>query len=119
MQSFPTYWSTTIYVNDFPKVCSGDKTLSEALSRAMSDAIYYQAMYPDCKISIREIEESCARCHNTGKVQQNGRRVIKMVRCPECRGKCAHGRLDDIPILLPDPPNGVRIVQGSDSDMTI
>ena len=86
--------------------------MARALARAVTDAIYYQAVYPAAKVAIVDVRESCAGCHNAGTVTVRRPRSARAVRCPECRGKGATGRLDDIPCVMPDPANRVTLVAG-------
>jgi hypothetical protein len=114
-----TYWSYEVRV-DTRCVCSaGDDKLSNALSRAISDCVYYQAVYPAAKITIAEIREACSGCHNAGEISKKlsrrtlpNPRGVKLVRCPECKGKGAHGELAEIPFVMPDPANRITLAQG-------
>jgi hypothetical protein len=107
-----TYGSTAVAVDGRLVVSSGDETLARALSRAVTDAVYYQAVYPTAKVAIVDVRESCARCHNAGTVTVRRPRSARTVRCPACGGKGARGRLDDIPFVMPDPANRVTLVAG-------
>jgi hypothetical protein len=105
-----TYWSTAVAVDGRVVASSGDETLAKALSRAVTDAIYCQAVYPAAKVAIVDVHESCALCHNAGTVTVRRPRSARTVRCPACRGMGARGRLDDIPFVMPDPANRVTLV---------
>src|SRR5690349_13924644 len=102
-----TYWSTAVVVDGRVVVSSGDETLARALARAVTDAVYYQAVYPAAKVAVVNVHESCASCHDAGTVTVRQPQSARTVRCPACRGKGATGRLDDIPFVMPDPANGV------------
>jgi hypothetical protein len=107
-----TYWSAAVAVDGRVVVSSGDETLARALARAVTDAVYYQAIYPGAKVAVVDVHESCARCHNAGTVTVRRPRSARTVRCPVCRGKGATGRLGDIPFVMPDPANRVTLVAG-------
>jgi hypothetical protein len=96
-----TYWSFTILVNGRNVLCHGEETLSKAISRAITDVIYYAAVYPQAKIVIGEWRESCLKCHDAGSVF-SVRNRFRSVRCPECKGKGVHNTLADIPFVMPD-----------------
>jgi hypothetical protein len=104
-----TYWSTAVAVDGRVVVSSGDETLAGALARAVTDCVYYQALYPAATIAVVDVRESCARCHNAGTVTLRRPRSVRAVRCPECKGKGAPGRLDDVPFVMPDPANGITL----------
>lgn len=104
-----TYWNTEITVDGRCVCSSGDETLGKAISRATTDCVYYQTVYPDSKIAIRGIHEVCAACHNTGyaPLARRGRTV----KCHECKGKKADGLVDEIAFQMPDAANRIRLVQ--------
>jgi hypothetical protein len=106
-----TYWSYEVRIDGRCTVSSGDEKLSTALSRAISDCVYYQAVYPVAKITIAEIREACAGCHNTGEISKKLRNCSRLVRCPECKGKCAYGEMTEIPFVMPDPANRITLTQ--------
>jgi len=93
-----TYWNAEVRVNDNLKLCAVDSTLAKMLESAISSAVYYQAIYPSSRVSITGLTESCSACHNNKVV----RSVRRTVRCPECKGKGATGRLDDMLFRMPD-----------------
>jgi hypothetical protein len=107
-----TYWSYEVRV-DGRCVCSaGDEKLTDALSRAISDCVYYQAVYPAAQVTIADIREACAGCHNTGEIsKKKDARHTRLVRCPECKGKGAHGEMAEIPFVMPDPANRITLTQ--------
>ena len=110
-----TYWCYEIEV-DGRCVCSatGD-ALGLAISRAVTDCVYYQTVYPTSKITIGNIHESCARCNNTGYTNKYAApgRAGKTVRCANCKGKKASGLCDHIAFSMPDAANRISLVQAS------
>ncbi len=115
-----TYWNVEVQVDGTCKCSSGDTDLGTALSRALSDAIYYRAIYPEAKdIRVAGIRESCAGCHNLGTVTKRRPRSVKTVKCPECKGKLANGAIPDVPLAMPDPANGIRLIQCFDRACTV
>lgn len=100
-----SYWNTSVYVGDRCVVSSGHASLSVALGGAVRDCVYYQAIYPDMKISVRDIEEACLTCHNSGEV----RKKLRTVKCPTCKGRGFHGEMAQIDFAMPDPANGVKL----------
>lgn len=106
-----TYWNYEITVDGRCMMSAGDVSLSATLGRAIQDAVYYQAVYPDAKIVIGGIQEQCSKCHNLGKITVRRPRSSKRVNCPECKGKLAHGALDPIQFTMPDPANRITLAQ--------
>jgi hypothetical protein len=82
-------------------------TLSLAISEAMSSAIYYQALYPTAQVWIGDLHEFCPTCNNQGEIDKKGPRSTKIIKCPDCKGKCPTGKADRIVLKLPDPANGI------------
>jgi hypothetical protein len=106
-----TYWNVAVSVDGRVVCSSGDETLSKAISRAISDCVYYQAVYPGSKIAVCEIAESCAKCYNQGTVNIRKPRSVKVVKCPACKGKLATGCLEPIPFAMPDAANRITLLQ--------
>ena len=105
-----TTWSVSVAVDGRNILSTGDTTLELALERGIRSASYYKAIYPDKMVTIQDTIEQCATCWNTGKVNRmNGR--IRKVRCPECKGKGAQGRLGLILFRLSDDSSNIRLVQ--------
>lgn len=102
-----TYWNASVSVDGACKCSSGGETLAIALSTAVQNCVYYQAQYPSGRITW-EVIESCAVCHNEGTIRA-GR---KQKRCPECKGKLAQGRIENIPFTMPDSANNIRLLAG-------
>lgn len=108
-----TYWNLSVNVDGRCVVSSGDATLEKALSRAFSDCVYYKAIYPQAKIAVDDIHESCAKCHNIGTVNIRRPRSIRVVKCPECKGKLASGKLSAIAFEMPDAANRISLSQSA------
>jgi hypothetical protein len=109
-----TYWNASVSVDGRCVVSLGASTLSETLSRAFSDCVYYQSVYPSSAVVVCDIREQCSCCHNSGKVTI-GTRTRKSVKCPECKGKGAAGALPDVRFAMPDCANRI-ILRQADSD---
>jgi hypothetical protein len=99
-----TYWSAQIMVGETCKVTVPNSDLALCLSGAITDAMYYMAIYPGEKISIRNVREYCVLCHNSGKII---RKSVRWIKCPECKGHIATGAVATIPVELPNPANRV------------
>jgi hypothetical protein len=106
------YWSSAVAVDGRVVVSSRDETLALARARPVTDAVYYQALYPAARVAVVDVHESCARCHNAGTGTVRRPRSARPIRCPASRGKGAQGRLDDLPFVMPDPANRVTLVAG-------
>jgi len=106
-----TTWSVSVAVNGHIGVCTSDVSLAKAIERGIASATYYQAIHPDAKVTIQDITEQCPKCWNTGIVTRVNSRSAHRVRCPECRGKGAHGTLDSITFRLSDDSSNIRLVQ--------
>lgn len=78
---------------------------------AFRDAIYYQAIYPDAVISIRDMREQCVGCSNTGLMSRQMRWKVRHVKCTECGGKYPTTHIEQIDLKLPDAANKICIVQ--------
>jgi hypothetical protein len=107
-----TYWNVEVTVDGQCKCSTGGETLADAIRRALSDAIYYQAIYPGAKVALCGLRESCAACGNAGTVTVRRPRSWKTGKCPECRGAGASGVCGDIPLEMPDSANGIRLAVG-------
>jgi len=101
-----TYWNAEVSVDGRCVVSMGDPCLSKAIADAISHAVYYQANYPGSEVVITGIQEACARCHNMGIVRRDRFRAM---RCPDCKGKGAHGQLADIPFRMPNSANHIAL----------
>lgn len=101
-----TYWQYSVSVNDRMISSCGKNTLSLALEAAITDAVYYQAIYPSHRIIIGGIEEICSECSNTGAII----RRHKQTRCPECRGKVPTAVINPIVFKMPDPANRISLL---------
>lgn len=106
-----TYWNAEITVDDRCVCITGDDTLGKAIARAVTDCVYYQTVYPDSKIAVVGLHEVCARCHNTGFVQQYSKKGGRTVKCPTCKGHKATGTCDTIAFAMPDASNRIKLVQ--------
>ena len=106
-----TYWNASVAVDGVTKCSGGDDTLAATLSRAITDCVYYQAIYPAAKVTIDGICESCAVCHNTGHVRQQRARSVRVLKCPECRGKLATGAVAPIAFQMPHEANRISLRQ--------
>ena len=107
-----TYWHVSVAVDGRVVVSLGDAALSKALSEAIREAVYFQAIYPEGQVALVDIRETCFRCDNEGEVKIRRPRSIRIVRCPECKGKPATARVDDIPFRMPDSANKISLVAG-------
>lgn len=106
-----TYWNASVR-NDktTSSVGIGGQTLAAAISTAITEAIYMQAVNPGAKISITDIEEHCAVCYNNGTVLKPHSRVYgSRMRCPECKGKVPTAKVEDIRFTMPDPANHITL----------
>ena len=101
-----TYWTAQVTGNESRHSCStnGD-TLAASIERAITEAIYRQAINPTERISI-DVEEYCVECFNHGTVLKRH----KQVRCPECKGKIATGKVDTITFRMPDTSNRISLI---------
>lgn len=104
------YWSGAVAISGRVVVSSGDTSLGRCLSRLITDAVYYAAMYPFTAITITELRESCAKCHNEGTVEKGMAGRNRRVRCPVCKGKRLTGTCDDIVFAMPDAANKISLV---------
>ena len=106
-----TYWAYDVEVDGVCKVSHSGSTLAECLERAITDAVYYQTVYPQGKVTISGILERCAVCSGSGEYRVRRVRSVKTVRCPECKGKAAIGQCGAIRFIMPDPANRISLVQ--------
>jgi hypothetical protein len=104
-----TYWSYEVQVDGVAKVAAGAAALNEAIARAITDCLYYQAHYPGSQVRIANIRELCEKCRNQRTIEKRGPRSLKTIRCPECKGQGADRCLAPTPFALPDPANGIRL----------
>lgn len=104
-----TYWQAGVSVDGVQRVSmGGDPTLSGVIGRAIKDAIYYQAIYPEAAIVIEDMREVCGGCCNDGEVTKRGPRSSKRIKCPVCKGKVPTATAEPIRLRLPE--NGVSLV---------
>ena len=106
-----TTWSVSVAVDGHVGVCSGDITLAKALERGIQSATYYKTIHPDAIVTIQDVVEQCPKCWNSGTITRVNSRSARRVRCPECKGKGAHGTLDPITFKLSDDSSRIRLVQ--------
>jgi len=82
------YYSGVIDTKDQGKlgvsVICGGETLEKALASLITSGTYYWALGDDVK--IKEIRPYCASCQGSGRTRR-GKRIIKYVNCPDCKGK--------------------------------
>lgn len=104
-----TYWNASVSVDGACKCSTGADELREAISRAVADCVYYQAQYPASAISF-EVIEHCAECHNEGTVRNYSRIKFTRMRCPNCKGKLAQGKIENVQFRMPDSANNIRLL---------
>ncbi len=111
-----TCWGISVSIDGTVKVSTGDTTLEKTLERGIQDASYYQAIYPEAKITLHA-EEQCPMCWGRGYLIRTVKSAIgaKTVRCPNCKGKVPTNTLGNtlgpITYRLSDDSSKIRLVQ--------
>jgi hypothetical protein len=110
-----TYWNISVSVDGRTKSSSSKETAAEAIQQAITDAIYYQAIYPNETVAITDIKEYCSMCSNHGEVYRKVSRPTAnskfTMRCPACKGKTATGQIADIKFTMPESTNHIELKQ--------
>jgi len=68
---------------------AGYSVASETMEQARDELAYgvnYYQTLDDTQIVTAKIDKVCDTCNGEGQVRR-GKRVIKQVRCPDCKGK--------------------------------
>jgi len=106
-----TYWQVSVRMSgSISSVITCDETLSGAIQKAITDAIYYKAIYPERQVTIEDLHELCALCGGTGLVPAASH-SIRTKRCPECKSKSLPPPISPITLIMPDPANRITLTQ--------
>lgn len=81
--------------NEGVSVICGGETLEKVVQDLITSATYYWAL--GYQVKIKDVRPYCITCHGAGKLRK-GTRVIKYVKCPDCKGK------GDYPVILSEIP---------------
>ena len=92
-QPIETVWTAMVsYNNDRSGASAHGKTFAEFLADLIRTCTYYMTLYPASDVRVKWIEERCAHCDGTGRIQK---RRLRQVKCPVCRGKPVISTLED------------------------
>ena len=106
-----TYWDVSVRIEgQSGSMSTGDVSLERTIERAITEAIYYQAVYPGQRVYIDGIRQVCSVCHNNGKLSVARKyKGFDVKRCPECKGKVPTATLDRINFIMPDSANRITL----------